>query len=546
MVLASPFACRFNTDFQPTEEERKHILQTISVLLEEQSHLDALIRDLTIQRDQLQQHIESHQQLVPPIRRAPVEILQEIFYHCLPSHHAVANSKEAPLLLGRVCSAWRQISRSTPQLWSALHISNPDIYSYPPSDTDWQSVYCEAVEAWLNRSSDLPLSISFANKWGCSTPPDALFAVLVRFSPRWKHLAIKLPNYRCLDDIKEVDAPMLTTVTMDIEEGPSLGDLEPFSFLQTSSLRSVYFTYTSSFFTPLLIQWKNITNLSVGSPLDPLLFTLPEAFGTLRMCSNLITCKLNVSTDDPLDKTDHISISRLEVLRLGFYVSADSNLGGDYSSLISSFFDSLDMPNLSHLDFMATDQVMTTVPFKSILERQKTVDTLEYTISNVPVDELSRVLKLGSSVRRLRLTSQVPYGHEWTSPPGSALSDEFLTHLVYNSQCPALPALEEIDIQINSNSDVLEETLLKFILSRTDRTPAEIARLKRVHFTFARPQRIDIMPDLCISIERGLQVQISYPVAASPYHIPRISPMGDIRLAAQPDEHDRGFWDSKI
>ncbi|EKM75406.1 hypothetical protein AGABI1DRAFT_16326, partial [Agaricus bisporus var. burnettii JB137-S8] len=70
--------------------------------------------------------IEVHEGFLSPIRRLVPEILQEIFWLCLPvAHNSVLSAKEAPLLLGRVCSQWRRIAYSTPKLWCSLHINAP-------------------------------------------------------------------------------------------------------------------------------------------------------------------------------------------------------------------------------------------------------------------------------------------------------------------------------------------------------------------------------------------------------------------------------------
>ncbi|XP_006455720.1 hypothetical protein AGABI2DRAFT_210234, partial [Agaricus bisporus var. bisporus H97] len=72
--------------------------------------------------------IEAHQRLLSPIRQLLPEILQEIFWQCLPvAHNSVLSAKEAPLVLGRVCSQWRRIAYSTPKLWCSLHIAIPPL-----------------------------------------------------------------------------------------------------------------------------------------------------------------------------------------------------------------------------------------------------------------------------------------------------------------------------------------------------------------------------------------------------------------------------------
>ena len=115
---------RLNTNYAPSDEE----LQEISrVLVEPQARLarmndeieraQAALDELERQRDKLVRHIDQYRALTSPIRRIPREILQEIFINCLPADRpAVMSEREAPLLIGRVCSGWRSISQSTPEL----------------------------------------------------------------------------------------------------------------------------------------------------------------------------------------------------------------------------------------------------------------------------------------------------------------------------------------------------------------------------------------------------------------------------------------------
>ncbi|RDB23560.1 hypothetical protein Hypma_008887 [Hypsizygus marmoreus] len=53
------------------------------------------------------------------IHQLPLEVIREIFVHCLTCDRA-PNNKLAPLLLCHVCSMWRNLALSTPQLWSEL------------------------------------------------------------------------------------------------------------------------------------------------------------------------------------------------------------------------------------------------------------------------------------------------------------------------------------------------------------------------------------------------------------------------------------------
>ncbi|KAG1886140.1 hypothetical protein F4604DRAFT_1951531 [Suillus subluteus] len=79
-----------------------------------------------------------------PISRLPTEILSEIFLYCLPEdEHLVHASKQAPVLLTKICRRWREVAVGLPRLWCSLQLE----VGYD----DWQQrAFC--YDFWLKRS----------------------------------------------------------------------------------------------------------------------------------------------------------------------------------------------------------------------------------------------------------------------------------------------------------------------------------------------------------------------------------------------------------
>jgi hypothetical protein len=136
-------------------------------------HLQTTIDDLCVKRSELHDYVVWHQAFLTSMRRVLQEILQEIFIRCLPAHHnAIMSCREAPLLLGQVCSLWRSVSISTPRLRSSIHVTiardqgslecemDSPLASMADASMEHGVVCGEAMETWLNRSGTLPLSIS--------------------------------------------------------------------------------------------------------------------------------------------------------------------------------------------------------------------------------------------------------------------------------------------------------------------------------------------------------------------------------------------------
>ncbi|KAJ7752379.1 hypothetical protein B0H16DRAFT_1257575, partial [Mycena metata] len=108
--------------YAPPDDQIQVIRAHLAPHVERLASLKALIHDPSVQRDELMEYINLHTALISPVQRLPQDILQEIFLACLPTdRNTVMSVSEAPLLLGRICSGWRDIVLATPALWASLH-----------------------------------------------------------------------------------------------------------------------------------------------------------------------------------------------------------------------------------------------------------------------------------------------------------------------------------------------------------------------------------------------------------------------------------------
>ncbi|KAF7357903.1 hypothetical protein MVEN_00836600 [Mycena venus] len=200
--MTSPFASRLRTNYCPRDEELAQIKALLSEPCQRLKHLDDEIAvlqkaldKLSEERNALSAYVKAHEALMSPIRRLPLDILEHIFVACLPTHrNCVMSAKEAPVILGRICSSWRNISLRTPRLWCRLHIVEPP----PPESSNSLTASSrrllqleakvtqrlqrlEVANTWLRRSGQCPLSISLESN------PDPRISPLLpalRFPPR--------------------------------------------------------------------------------------------------------------------------------------------------------------------------------------------------------------------------------------------------------------------------------------------------------------------------------------------------------------------------
>ncbi|KAJ7812039.1 hypothetical protein B0H14DRAFT_2190716, partial [Mycena olivaceomarginata] len=79
--------------------------------------LKAELSKLLEERESLDAEVRKHEGALSPLRRMPVEIVSLIFKFAAPFRSYVMSVKEGPWILSAVCSRWRTIALSQPNLW---------------------------------------------------------------------------------------------------------------------------------------------------------------------------------------------------------------------------------------------------------------------------------------------------------------------------------------------------------------------------------------------------------------------------------------------
>ncbi|KAJ7502657.1 hypothetical protein B0H11DRAFT_1989518 [Mycena galericulata] len=247
--MDSPFQSMLYTNTVPSDAEYQRIQDILAVSRKEAASVAEEIarplEPLLRKRDELNKFIEAHMSLVAPARRLPPDIVCAIFIASLPStQNCVMSGQDSPLLLCQICSAWRQLALSTPQLWASLHIVVP-----LRSRID---DLAEVVTVWLSRSGVVPLSLSVTTKVfnPADYDPAPILSSLAAFSRRWKHISINLRTPTDFDSLTSLsihDVPMLQTALVGIMFDPDMYSHvdppnlpgSPLKLLSTPSLRDI-------------------------------------------------------------------------------------------------------------------------------------------------------------------------------------------------------------------------------------------------------------------------------------------------------------------
>ncbi|KAJ7034024.1 hypothetical protein C8F04DRAFT_600371 [Mycena alexandri] len=562
--MTSPFASKLGTNYYPLDDEvleiRALLVEPLSRLkrLDDQiAYLQKAIDELAQERESVRTFVDSHNELISPFRRLPLDIIQEISVACLPTHrNSVMSAVEAPILLGRICSSWRAISLTTPRLWSRLHIVEPSRLGV--ADAVFEEKLAQRVETtktWLGRSGKCPLSISFQGCPDIPVPPGAIsndvfipntshlfMQAIIPFTPRWQSITLCASSMvlETLSSITEDDVPLLQKLVISQHFGTaSFLTLPPptFALLRAPKLIDLTFGGSHANTQNLPIRWENLTHLSLMGYSDSSL-TCRLVLQLLARCSQLQSCSLYFHQDDnSLPLTDEAG----RTIELPFLHSLDISSVGFQPNGLGNVFRRLSLVALRHLDLRGHREsglenpsfVTDLLAFLgvSLCFESLKIDTATFTTSSLT--ELLRGLP--SSTARLHITGTF----SWRLAPANGilngiLYDDVITVLTPTPQNPGIcPALQELHIaRCMSLSD---EALLRFIKARMT---AAHPTLRKVVITFSREMQVDIAQDIQPFSDDGrLEVITTYAQPPQPRAVGSFSPWQGL-----PDAPELADW----
>ncbi|KAJ7782570.1 hypothetical protein DFH07DRAFT_727985 [Mycena maculata] len=530
MFESSPFSSRLGTNYCPRDDE---ILEIQTLLVEPSSRLKGLddeiaelqkvMDKLTDECNSVRAYVDAHSALISPARRLPVDIIQEIFMACIPTHrNCVMSAREAPVLLGRICSSWRAISLSTPRLWASLHIAYPTrpFHEFTSPLHEKKLVRrLETTKTWLARSGQCPLSISvdsrddhrsFAPDGASTSPsPNLILQVLAPFASRWQDVSftVSISFIETLSSIATDDVPMLKKlqIRQDYDSAPHGHGIqwESFGLLRGPNIAS--FALRSSNVNPLSfpLQWENLTDLTVmGHEWSPgSVLTSRMAVQVLSKCPRIQ--KFRCIVDDSPQSVSAEEASPDATLVLRSLRSLQITSVGVPALTIHELGSYLSLPELRHFDFhgrSSNDDIHIT--FAPFLATAMLLESLE--IETKPLTKpglLDLLHALPPTIQRLRITD---HNIGDTIP----LDDDTFSALILSADNPTVscPILQELHIT-HSYGAVSDETLLRFIIARMADQPVT---LKRIEIQFHREMLVDIQPDIQQFVDGGLKVSIKY------------------------------------
>ncbi|KAF7373732.1 hypothetical protein MSAN_00584300 [Mycena sanguinolenta] len=432
---------------------------------------------------------------------------------------------EAPVLLGRICSAWRTISLKTPRLWASLHIVEPP--SPSPWDTDYEAAAfhheiarrLEMTKMWLDRSGQCPLSISL---WGIvedSEPTATLqfLQVLIPLAPRWQHIHFTISPFLIFKIMSNIDFDMPWLESVAFHCGNSLQPQNTpcgtFEMLQSARLSSL--SIPCCLFATVgrcLLQWNQLTALTIGQPESAGIGCTSEMILlVISKCLQLQSCKLVLC-----DQRSETSVREHLIVELPFLHSLAIRCPNSTSVdlAISILLQHLSLPELRNFVFLPSWEHDVNCPaFIDFFARSTRLESLDIPNNIFVTPSFHDILRsLPPTIDRLRIRSLPISG--WSVSPRRA-DDAMLQVLTTPGLCPTLR-----DLVIEQGTDISDAAVLQFITARM--LQFSPATLRRFEIKFDRGMTVDIMPSLQSFLETGLTVSLIYPLPFS------LSPWGGL------------------
>ncbi|KAJ6483991.1 hypothetical protein C8R45DRAFT_1075295 [Mycena sanguinolenta] len=493
LQMESPFSDRLNTNYSPSDDEISLIRAYLIPHLDKLTSLELRIRDLCAQRDKLKQYVDAHEALISPIRRLPQDMIQEIFLACIPTRrNAVISAREAPLLLGHICSGWRSIALSTPMLWSSLHIN----LTFVLSSDDRVS----AVAEWFKRASTCPLSLSvWQATWRIIPPSDSppltrLMRLLVNSASQWRDIELYHVPYSWLSMLDGIASPLLEGIR--IKSDYIIYPLA--TMLESRALRRVALLHPDlgAFTQQLGLPWEFLTDLSLMNETTEVRVAPSSlTFSLIRRCPRLLSLRFQMGRtgDGPPLTGEPVHLPALERLSIHTSFLADT-------AALHIVLQHLHVPELRRLELPTTLLQDSDAVFLSPLRTSPKLESLQVHLASFTQVSLTTTFELFPGLRELQIYDLLP---EWDLP-----EPETLQYLTAENLLPLLqhlcPGLQNIDIV---DTLIPEASVFAFAERQAP------ASLRSLHVQFDRFRDASLAiheQDLQPFVERGIDISLQY------------------------------------
>ncbi|OAX34401.1 hypothetical protein K503DRAFT_774598 [Rhizopogon vinicolor AM-OR11-026] len=187
------------------QQQLRAVYQEITDLDEVIDRLHDLRQQVSEKQARIAQSIILHRGCASAFWRLPVEVLCQIFVHCLPeTDHLRISPGLAPLLLTRVCRRWKEVAVNSPRLWCALSVATRVRKSWEETSF-WYHL-------WLKQAQEYPLSLELH----CSRDSRSqLKSFLQPYNPQISSLRLILKDTNAAPEYLFQDLSALQELTLE-------------------------------------------------------------------------------------------------------------------------------------------------------------------------------------------------------------------------------------------------------------------------------------------------------------------------------------------
>ncbi|KAE9407474.1 hypothetical protein BT96DRAFT_103297 [Gymnopus androsaceus JB14] len=350
--------------------------------------------------------------VLQPLRRFSAEVLGSIFemasnlepnFNSSPTETYLPGSPTStvpPWSLSHVCSRWREVAISYPQLWSSISMAlGTSVRGWRNVDRGLESAMF-FISRQLKRSRDCPLTlaldISHTLQYGSLSR--ALLLSLTAHSNQWRDVLIKhtVLNEKDLVLFESIGGALssLRTLRIFYQTQASLPEQRIHAFEYAPKLTELWLTCPSSMVKNLYFPWSQITHLCLSTDAQQSLILLSKM-------PNLISCVLEVSSVSAglLPQDVPLQLASLKLLTFNFQ---------KYLPNPQQILDRISVPALESLEFMGScmdvDQGLADALSHFIQRSQNALKNFKlWTRKSQSVDVVSILRVLPASVTSLSL-----------------------------------------------------------------------------------------------------------------------------------------------
>ncbi|KAJ3746092.1 hypothetical protein DFH05DRAFT_1483685 [Lentinula detonsa] len=146
------------------------------------------------------------------VNHLPVELLRQIFLYSLPDQYWRFHIPPPQLVLAQVCSYWRSVAISYPELWSTFIIVDPI------------KRHISMTKLWLERAGQHPLTLYIKHLWpqrkDALVNTDRIIGLLLPHAHRWKAATFifRFGMQSSLLALPHGELPLLETLCFDVSD----------------------------------------------------------------------------------------------------------------------------------------------------------------------------------------------------------------------------------------------------------------------------------------------------------------------------------------